>query len=139
MSWVAEYVGLPALEHGRDRQGCDCWGLARLVYREQLGIDLPSYSGDYAGTEERHEIAHLIGIARVDWPWREVLHLAPFDMLLFRRGRLTCHIGVVIDARRMLHMDATDHAKVADFRTGRWATRRTGAYRHVQAPMKVTS
>ena len=44
MIWANAYVGLPWADLGRDRTGCDCWGLARLVYAEQLGIALP-YGG----------------------------------------------------------------------------------------------
>lgn len=29
--WWNEYVGLPFADKGRTREGCDCWGLVRLV------------------------------------------------------------------------------------------------------------
>ena len=46
MSWSNAYIGLPHVALGRERRGCDCWGLVRLVYREQLGIALPAYTPD---------------------------------------------------------------------------------------------
>jgi hypothetical protein len=63
--WTRAYIGIPFTELGRSQYGCDCWGLARLVYAQELGIDLPSYVGGYASTEERAEIAGLIGEAEL--------------------------------------------------------------------------
>ena len=59
MIWANAYVGLPWADLGRDRTGCDCWGLARLVYAEQLGIALPSYSDAYPCAGEQAEVAAL--------------------------------------------------------------------------------
>jgi len=42
---MIEYIGIPFLEDGNDRNGLDCWRLVVMVYKERLNIDLPDFSG----------------------------------------------------------------------------------------------
>ena len=131
--WTNAYVGIPYADLGRDRQGCDCWGLARMIYACELGIELPSYQDAYVSAEERAEIAGLLAAQEDHGPWRCVEERArAFDLVLFRRGRFRSHIGVVIEHGWMLHMAGEDQAKVESLAHPRWASRLGGVYRHVQ-------
>ena len=137
MSWSDRYLGLPYADLGRTRAGCDCYGLARLVYSEQLGIELPSYASEYMGASERAEVAALLDRVEQAGPWRPVEAIAPFDLLLFRRGRLRSHVGVAVDAGLMLHMDGEAQARIARLSEPRWRSRFAGAFRHAEAPLKA--
>lgn len=46
--WVRNYIGIPFISKGRTHEGCDCYGLARLVWTEQYGfVRLPLLDGNY--------------------------------------------------------------------------------------------
>src|SRR5512134_1374594 len=62
-SWAGAYVGIPYLDHGAARSGCDCWGLVRLIYRERTRIELPSYAGDYAGEADSEGVGRCVEAA----------------------------------------------------------------------------
>lgn len=136
MSWASPYVGLPQRDHGRDRLGIDCWGLFRLIYLEQLGLELPSYSGLYLDAAEHAEVARIVNAEEAKGLWYPVGHIEPFDLLLFRMGRYRSHIGCALDGRRMLHVQGQDGSKIERFREGRWQHRFTGAFRHVERRLK---
>jgi len=126
VSFAAGYVGLPYRAGGRDRDGVDCWGLVRLVYAECLQIDLPLY-GEVAATDYR-SVARQIAGDRDTGPWRPVTEPRAFDVAIMRHGasQLICHVGVMIDARRVLHVErfkntcteAANHPLIAPRITG---------------------
>lgn len=132
MSWSDRFIGIPYVEFGRGRDGCDCWGLACIIYQEELGITLPEYLGDYASADEHGEIAALISGAAVSPLWMPVSGSAlAFDVAVFRRGRFSAHLGIVIRHGIMIHMVADDQAKVQTYEDGPYKHRFAGHYRHV--------
>jgi cell wall-associated NlpC family hydrolase len=138
MMWAVSFVGIPYADLGRSRAGADCWGLARLVYREVLGLELPDYAGDYVSSAEANEVDALIRGADKS-VWTQVREPQPFDLLLFRRGMLASHIGITVTSRMMLHMASGDHAKIECPTSPRWAGRFVSAWRHVDTPVKGAS
>jgi len=44
-----EYIGIPYLKDGNDRNGIDCWRLYVMVCREIMGIELPELRGIFFG------------------------------------------------------------------------------------------
>ena len=134
-SWATGYVGIPFLDLGRDRAGCDCWGLVRLVIAEQAGIALPSLATCYgseanaagvgdaieaerrsgawdridAGTEQPYDVVEMSGTARVrgsGWVF----------------GPL--HVGVVVTSGWLLHVERGTAAVLARYREDQVIRRR---------------
>ena len=63
MNAFDRYVGIPYADKGRETgngDALDCWGLLVKVYREQLGIELPSYSDRYVTAADREALNVLI-------------------------------------------------------------------------------
>ncbi len=131
--WTDKFIGLPYAEFGRAREdGCDCWGLATVIYQEELGISLPDYLG-YSSIEEHGELAAVIAGAVVSPLWVPVVGKAiAFDIAVFRRGRLDTHVGIVVRHGLMIHIARDDCAKIESYRSGSWSHRLTGHYRHVE-------
>ncbi len=143
MSWSDRFIGIPYSDFGRDRQGCDCWGLACIVYREELGITLPDYLG-YASADEHGEISALISGAATSPLWVPVTGAAlAFDIAVFRRGKLSTHLGIVIRHGIMIHMVADDQAKVQGYADGPYKHRFAGHFRHasriIERPVQLIS
>ncbi len=124
MNWANAYVGLPWRERGRDRCGCDCWGLVRLVLAEQRGVVLPSFADDYAGTDGL-AVAALIEANRGLGAPVAAGSEHPFDLAHCRmpcaghgRARLAAwHVGIVTAPGRMLHAtQSLGAAAIEDYR-----------------------
>lgn len=123
------FIGIPYLDKGRGRSGLDCWGLVRLVYRDLLGIDLPSYLDRYMTAADRKAIAALIA-GELD-PWQQIGagQEVMFDAVLMREGRLSRHIGLVTEPGRVLHVNEGHTSRIEPYRHGLLANRVVGFYR----------
>jgi len=128
------YLGIPYRDRGRDRQGCDCWGLVRLVYGELLGIELPSGIEGYGSALDRAAVHRTIAAGLGDWhcvPEGEDLAL---DIALLSRGGEACHVGLVTLHGWVLHTrEGCDSVQEPLRRLERLGYRLEGFYRHGSA------
>lgn len=131
MHWSEPYIGLPWRPMGRTAEGCDCWGLIRLVYRDVLQIDLDPLDGRYATAEERADIAAIVASEAAIGPWLpvEVGQEADFDVLVLHWLGFQSHVAVVAGAGMMLHATKPDSG-IERYQDGRWRPRIVGIYRH---------
>ena len=123
MNWTDSYIDIAFKPDGRDRSGCDCYGLICLIYRERLGIILP----DYAGIFTDQSFATLKKVARVmaegREKWQKVDTPKPYDMVMLRTGEYQWHVGIVIDRSRMLHVMAGIESVVEPYTGLHWKNR----------------
>lgn len=137
--WADRYVGIRFADHGRAlsldeaRGGLDCWGLARLVAAEQLGLVLPAYDEGYASADERAAVARLISAGMADW--RPVpdggCRAGDFAALRGRRREPVSHVGVLVGPAHLLHIERGTASVVVPLDHPTVKRRLAGIYRHV--------
>lgn len=125
------YIGIPFVDGGRDRRGCDCWGLVRLVLAEQAGIEVPSY-GEISA-RELLAISRTVRCAVAGEPWRIVETPRDLDVAVMRQRAdvdLTpYHLGIVWKGR-LLHTATGVDSHTVPLVPGPIATPIVGFFRH---------
>jgi len=96
-----DYVGIPYKLHGRDEDGLDCWGLVRLIYKEQKDIDLPSFSEEYLNSDDVRHNEEVIARHKEGWSLSNDYTVG--DVALFRINGSESHVGVIIDDNKFIH------------------------------------
>lgn len=132
VKWETRYVGIPFLDGGRDDKGLDCWGLVRAVYHDCLGVDLPTYGEINASDLLR--VRRQIAEGSVSETWREVVEPREFDVAVMRlpSGKGFGHVGVMLDARRVLHVERASATVIERIDTVIIRNRIMGFWRHVR-------
>lgn len=128
--WVDDYMDIPFSDHGRDRTGCDCYGLVRLVLAERFGVTLPMLTAGYERTADQTGVAELIDATRPTLPLVPVQSPAMGDLVLVRQAGQPCHVGVMVTPHLMLHTEAATGPRLDDIRRVSICHRIEGFYRH---------
>lgn len=102
MTWANSYVGIPYRANGRDRAGCDCWGLIVLVFREQRGVTLPDWNlpADSLRAAVRAIAAGMADPACLAEP---IEGPEPWAVVISERRAAPYHAGVCVGQRYVLH------------------------------------
>lgn len=132
MEWWKNYTRgpVPYADKGRTMAGCDCWGLLRLVYRDVLGVELPSYLDDYNSADDKNSAAAAISRRIHEWTPVPMGSERSGDAVSILLLGLPCHVGVVTVPGRMLHVTKGADATVESYRSAFWSRRVEGVYRH---------
>ena len=133
--WAAGYVGIPFVDLGRDRAGCDCWGLVRLVLGEQAGVQLPSLATCYGSEANAAGVGDTVKAERRSGAWDliEPGDERPFDVVeMSGAARVPgsgwvfgpLHVGVVVTSGWLLHAERGTAAVLARYREDQGIRRR---------------
>lgn len=130
MNWTDHYIGIPFKCDGKDRSGLDCWGLVALVFKEQLGIDLPLYRGVFSDLSQAclRRVSAIMMQEREKWT--KVDNPKIYDVVLLRSGVYAWHVGLVINKKEMIHVMEGIDAVVEEFSGTQWKDRVEGFYRY---------
>ncbi len=124
---------VPFLEFGRDYDGWDCWGIPIVGFRDILGIDLPSMSGQYSSTKRMKELESLID-ANAPAQWHRVEKPRALDCAIVKIHGIACHVGLMIDKRNMIHVEQGCFTLIERVDRLPWAGAVEGFYRHATQP-----
>jgi cell wall-associated NlpC family hydrolase len=129
---LADYTAIPYVSKGRDPQtGVDCWGLLRLFYAEQFGIELPLHDDRYVHSDSRGETAELAR-DEIRERWLQVRTPQYGDAVVLALSRRPFHVGICIGGNRFLHaLDPRVNTVIERLDAPVWARRLEGFYRHV--------
>jgi sulfur carrier protein ThiS len=130
-----KYIGLPYQENGRTQSGVDCWGLARLIYKHELGIELPDYSDLYTGSWDE-QVTKLINYHKDSW--HQVEKPVVGDLCLFNIYGEPAHIGVYCGGNRFIHSRDGKDTVVESLSSIAWKKRFQGYFRYSASSVQLT-
>ncbi len=134
MRWANTYVGIPWLEKGRTRAGCDCYGLVRLALAEVFALFLDAEDQFYHSTAlDCEAIQARFQQVTTTWPWQPVTppHTPQAgDVAIFVLARKYWHCGLLVTPSEVLHVREGCDAVIEPLAAPWWARRLEGIYRH---------
>lgn len=109
MNWIEKYVGIPFVDGGREISGLDCWGLVRLVLKNECNVDVPSY-GEISA-DELSQVAREVASECSKEPWHPVAGKPlMFDVAVMHRRKSPVHVGIMTDPEHLLHIERATHS-----------------------------
>ena len=127
-TWVSEYVGIPFADHGRDRSGCDCWGLVRLVLGNHYGVEVPSYAETYPDANKPSASEAVDTLRQIDFI--PLSYPEPGAIVVLRVKGLPWHVGVMVNDHYFLHIMRGINAVCERIDGLTWANKVMGFYRY---------
>jgi cell wall-associated NlpC family hydrolase len=98
---ASKYIRIPYLDKGRSFEGCDCFGLVILIYRNEFNRELADVM--YATAEDRETIAKLIDVNAPTIDAQPVREPEEGDLVLMRNAGAASHIGIYLEGGLCLH------------------------------------
>lgn len=129
-----KYIGLKYKEKGRDFSGVDCYGLVRLIYKNEYKIDLPSFTEEYT-QDNTLRIQELI--AQYKEGWESVDDPVEGSIVLFRVLGTESHVGVVINSTQFIHVRENQDSVIESLDSAYWKKRKVGYFKYSEKKSAV--
>lgn len=102
-----QWKGTPYRLGGMTRSGVDCSAFVQIVMRDQFRIDLPRTTDQQMRTGRRVRRGSLnVG-----------------DLVFFRTGRSTLHVGIMLDRNRFMHASTSQGVMISSLNERYWSQR----------------
>lgn len=108
-----QWQGTPYVLGGSDVNGVDCSSFMQIVFDHHFGIEMPRH------TSEQLQVGS--GVRRTA--------VRPGDLVFFRTGANTMHVGVIVEADEFLHASTSSGVMISSLGESYWASRYLGARR----------
>jgi len=124
--WASDYVGMPYMQGGRDRDGIDCIGLFSLVWLERRGVIIPPINRVFC----KGDFDELRANCGADYA-PVAGDVIEGDAVVMTTYSQALHVAYVIDATWVLHIERQGVGSVIEKITdGRVKNRILGVYRY---------
>lgn len=140
--WAAKYIGIPFVDLGRTHEGCDCWGLVRLVLMEQARLDLPSLSTSYDSEKNHNKVIAEIELNKYSGSWKPVqdgeektFDVAEMSSPVRVRGKWAfppLHVGIFVCPRWILHVERETASRLSCVEERGISNRILGIWRYAE-------
>ena len=128
---MQRYVGIPFVDRGHCASGCDCWGLVRYIYSNEVGIELPDF--DISAFDVDRVVDQM---ERSKKEWDDVTKSPePYDVVAMHLGTryfgMVNHVGVYMGDGKFIHTMEKTGSMVNRLSDAVWTPRILGIYRWV--------
>lgn len=108
-----DWKGTPYVLGGASERGVDCSSFVRIVFDRYFGVDLPP------NTRTQLNVGANIR--------RQALRTG--DLVFFRTGRKTMHVGIIVEDREFLHASTSKGVMISSLDEHYWSSRYLAARR----------
>ena len=103
---LQEWRGTRYILGGTSRRGIDCSAFMQVVFKDYLGVTLPRT------TREQMQIGSSVR--------RRNIKIG--DMVFFKTGRTTYHVGVMINGEQFLHASTSSGVTISNIQNQYWVS-----------------
>ena len=125
-----QYIGIPYVIGGESLEGADCYGIAKLYSKNELGKILPTYMYSNLDNEAVAELAIKSAQHGLGASWTKVEVPQHGDIVTFRIMGQEIHCGIMLNGSEFLHSLKGRMSCIEDLTHVNWNHRLTGVFRY---------